>query len=569
MNPALPKSTEALLNSAWETYKPVYEELTAREISPANVDSWLKDWSDVSSCLYELKERLYVARTRNTADKQVDQQFNDFMDTIYPAYLAAEQKLKEKLLTSNLEPEGYRVQMRNMQAEADLFCEANLPLLAEEQKMISEYDSIIGAQTVQWEGKELTVTQLKPVYLETDRQKRELAWRTTAERQLADRDAYNALWQRFLDLRFALAKNAGKKDFRAYIWQKLFRFDYTPEDAKRFGDAIEKAVVPAARRIYARRQQQMGLSSLRPWDLDVNPLGLQPLHPFLDEKTLVDKTSTIFHKVDPELGGYFDTMVRENLLDLMNRKNKGPGAYCDTYPLVRKPFIFHNAVGIHDDVQTMLHETGHAFHVFEASRLPYMEQLNYPMEIAEVASMSMELLAAPYLKAELGGYYNAEEYARARIEHLEGNILFWPYMAVVDGFQHWVYEHPEMAKVPRNCDAAWNDLWERFMQGVDWSGLEEVKVTGWHRKAHIFEVPFYYIEYGLAQMGAVMIWRNALKDQAGAVKAYRHALSLGNSLPLPELFEAAGARLAFDAGTLGELIALCEGQIADFEKAAK
>ena len=568
MNPALPKSTEELLASTWSTYQPLYEELAARGVTSANVNAWLKDWSDVSSCLYELKERLYVARTRNTADKQVDQQFNDFMDTIYPAYLAAEQKLKEKLLASKLEPEGYQVQMRNMRAEADLFCEANLPLLSEEQKMISEYDSIIGAQTVQWEGKELTVTQLKPIYLETDRQKRELAWRTTAERQLADRDAYNALWQRFLNLRFALAKNAGKTDFREYIWQKFFRFDYTPEDAKQFGDAIEKAVVPAARRIYARRQQQMGLSSLRPWDLDVDPLGRQPLHPFQDEQTLVDKTSMIFHKVDPELGGYFDIMVREDLLDLMNRKNKGPGAYCDTYPLARKPFIFHNAVGIHDDVQTMLHETGHAFHVFEASRLPYMEQLNYPMEIAEVASMSMELLAGPYLKAELGGYYNAEEYARARIEHLEGNILFWPYMAVVDSFQHWVYEHPQMAADPCNCDAAWNERWERFMQGVNWSGLEDVKVTGWQRKMHIFEVPFYYIEYGLAQMGATMIWRNALRDQAGAVKAYRHALSLGNSATLPELYQAAGARLAFDAGTLGELIALCEEQIAGFEEAA-
>ena len=568
MNPALPKTPEALLQSPWSTFQPVYDELAERQITPVNVDAWLKDWSDVSSCLYELKERLYVARTRNTAEKQVDQQFNDFMDTIYPAYLAAEQKLKEKLLASKLEPEGYLVQMRNMRAEADLFCEANLPLLSEEQKMISEYDSIIGAQTVQWEGKELTVTQLKPVYLETDRALREKAWRLTTSRQLADRDTYNALWQRFLELRFALARNAGKPDFRAYMWQKLFRFDYTPEDAKHFGDAIEQAVVPAARRIYARRQKVMGLSSLRPWDLDVDPLGRQPLHPFQDEQTLVDKTSTIFHKVDPELGGYFDIMVREDLLDLMNRKNKGPGAYCDTYPLARKPFIFHNAVGIHDDVQTMLHETGHAFHVFEASRLPYMEQLNYPMEIAEVASMSMELLAAPYLKAELGGYYNAEGYARARIEHLEGNILFWPYMAVVDSFQHWVYEHPQMAADPSNCDAAWNERWERFMQGVDWSGLEDVKVTGWQRKMHIFEVPFYYIEYGLAQMGATMIWRNALRDQAGAVKAYRHALSLGNSATLPELYQAAGARLAFDTDTLGELIALCEEQIAGFEEAA-
>jgi oligoendopeptidase F len=569
MNPVLPKTPEELLQSTWSTFQPVYEELAAREIDPANVDSWLKDWSDVNSCVIELKERLYVAKTRFTADEQIDAQFNDFMDQIYPAYLAAEQKLKEILLASGLEPKGYTVQMRNMRAEADLFREENLPLLSEEQKMISEYDAIVGSQTVLWEGREVTVTQLKPVYLETDREKREHAWRAAAERQLADREKFNALWQRFLELRFALARNAGKPDFRAYMWQKLFRFDYSPEDAKKFGDAIEQAVVPAARRIYARRREQMGLSSLRPWDLDVDPFGRQPLHPFQDESTLIQKTSSIFRQVDRQLAEYFATMVREDLLDLMNRKNKGPGAYCDTFPLARKPFIFHNAVGIHDDVQTMLHESGHAFHVFEAGKLPYAEQLNYPMEIAEVASMSMELLAAPYLKAEKGGYYNDADYARARIEHLESNILFWPYMAVVDSFQHWVYEHPQMAVDPRNCDAAWNERWERFMQGVDWSGLEDVKVTGWQRKMHIFEVPFYYIEYGLAQMGAAMIWRNALQDQAGAVKAYKHALSLGNSQPLPELFKAAGAHLAFDAGTLGELIALCEGQIAGFERSEK
>ena len=303
----------------------------------------------------------------------------------------------------------------------------------------------------------------------------------------------------------------------------------------------------------------MGLSSLRPWDLDVDPLGRQPLHPFQDESTLIQKTSSIFRQVDPELGEYFDTMVREDLLDLMNRKNKGPGAYCDTFPLARKPFIFHNAVGIHDDVQTMLHESGHAFHVFEAGKLPYAEQLNYPMEIAEVASMSMELLAAPYLKAEKGGYYNDADYARARIEHLESNILFWPYMAVVDGFQHWVYEHPAQAKDPRNCDAAWSDLWERFMQGVDWCGLEDDQSDRLAAQdAHLRGALLLYRvrpgadgrRHDLAQRPAGPGWRGkGLSPRALA----------GQQPALPELYQAAGARLAFDAGTLGELIALCEG----------
>lgn len=563
--PSLPKTTEELLQSDWIDYGPIYADLAARELNPANVDAWLKEWSNVSQCVFELKERLYVAKTCHAADQKITEQFEHFMDAIYPEYLTAEQKLKEKLLASNLTPKGYDIQMRNMRAQADLYREANVPLLSQEQKMISEYEKIIGTQTVQWEGEERTITQLKPVYLDLDRAKREKAWRLSMERQLADREALNALWKKFLDLRLQLAKNAEKPDYRAYRWQYWLRFDYTPEDGKNFHNAIEQAVVPAASRIYERRRKKLGLDTLRPWDLDVDPLGRKPLQPFKDVSELISKTSNIFHHVDPQLGEYFDTLIRENLVDLENRKNKAPGAYCTGYTSIRKPFVFHNAVGLHDDVMTLIHESGHAFHVFEAGKLPYMEQLDYPMEFAEVASMSMELLAAPYLIEELGGFYSPAEYTRARIEHLESNILFWPYMAVVDSFQHWVYENPQQAANPANCDAAWSERYDRFMVGLDWSGFEDAKMTGWHRKLHIFEVPFYYIEYGLAQMAATMIWRNALKDQAGAVASYRKALALGNTATLPELYKTAGARLAFDAETLGELVALCEAQISHLE----
>ena len=563
--PSLPKTPEELLKSDWPVFKPFYTDLEQRDLNAGNVDSWLKEWSDVSGCVFELKERLYVAKTCHAADEKITGQFDHFMDAIYPEYLNAEQKLKEKLLASKLMPKGYDIQMRNMKAEADLYREANVPLLSQEQKMISEYEKIIGTQTVQWEGEERTITQLKPIYLELDRAKREKAWRLSMERQLMDRDALNALWKRFLELRVKLAANAGKPDYRAYRWQFWLRFDYTPEDGKNFHKAIEKAVVPAATRIYEKRRKKLGVDTLRPWDLDVDPLGRKPLQPFKDVSELISKTSTIFHHVDPQLGEYFDTLIRENLVDLENRKNKAPGAYCTGYTNIRKPFVFHNAVGIHDDVMTLLHESGHAFHVFEAGKLPYMEQLNYPMEFAEVASMSMELLAAPYLKAELGGFYEPAEYTRARIEHLESNILFWPYMAVVDSFQHWVYENPEKALDPANCDAAWSERFDRFMVGVDWSGFEDAKMTGWHRKLHIFEVPFYYIEYGLAQMAATMVWRNALKDQAAAVANYRKALALGKTATLQDLYKTAGARLAFDAETLGELVELCETQIGQLE----
>jgi oligoendopeptidase F len=281
---------------------------------------------------------------------------------------------------------------------------------------------------------------------------------------------------------------------------------------------------------------------------------------------LEDGVEAIFQHVDPQLGKYFVTMREEKLLDLDNRKGKAPGGFCSEFNVQRRPFIFMNAVGVHDDVQTLLHEGGHAFHVFETSNLPYNQQLQVGMEFAEVASMAMELLAAPYLGVDYGGFYTRQQAARARIEHLEGAILFWPYMAVVDAFQHWVYLHPEEARLPVNCDTTWSNLWDRFMQGVDWDGLDVEKATGWHRKLHIFQVPFYYIEYGLAQLGAMQVWRNAITDQAQAVADYRKGLALGGTVSLPLLYTTAGAKFAFDEPTLGQAIDLAMETIAALEE---
>jgi oligoendopeptidase F len=278
---------------------------------------------------------------------------------------------------------------------------------------------------------------------------------------------------------------------------------------------------------------------------------------------LNEKTQAVFDQVDPYLGAYFKTMRDEGLLDLDNRKGKAPGGYCTYYAVAKRPFIFMNSVGLHDDVQTLLHEGGHAFHAFEGSNLPYNHQEEVPMEFAEVASMGMELLAAPYLTADKGGFYSAKDAARARIEHLEGIIKFWPYMAVVDAFQHWVYANIEDAHDPDQCDAKWAELWDRFMKGIDFTGLEDIKETGWHRKLHIYQVPFYYIEYGLAQLGAVQLFGNALKDQARAVSDYRRALALGGTVSLPELFTTAGVKFAFDAETLGTAVALLESTLEE------
>jgi oligoendopeptidase F len=297
----------------------------------------------------------------------------------------------------------------------------------------------------------------------------------------------------------------------------------------------------------------------------VDPLNRPPLKPYQDADELKTKAVAIFHQVDPQLGKYFETMVKEGLLDIENRKNKAPGAYCTSFATLRRPFIFENAVGLHDDVSTLLHESGHAFHVFESAALPYIQQLAVGMEFAEVASMGMELLASPYLTRDNGGFYSAKEAACARIQHLETSILFWPYMAIVDAFQHWVYENPAQGSDPDQCDACWTDLWRRFRPGVDWNGFEDVVATGWQRKPHIHTNPFYYVEYGLAQLGAVQVWGNALKNQAKAVASYRRALALGGSVALPELYQTTGAHFAFDAATLQNAVDLMENVIEQLE----
>jgi oligoendopeptidase F len=409
-------------------------------------------------------------------------------------------------------------------------------------------------------------------FQQPDRARREKAWHLKADRQLSDRKAINDLWLKFMDVRARIAKNADKPSYREYTWVQKLRFDYGPEDCKSFAAAIEQVVVPAATHIYQKRKQALGLDTLRPWDLvdgwfsrPTPAAGIPQLKPFTSIDELKSKTSAIFHQVDPVLGGYFDNLLAEDLTDLDNRKNKAPGAYCTSYTSVRKPFIFVNAVGTHDDVMTTLHESGHSFHIFETAKIPYIHQLAVPMEFAEVASMGMELLASPYLIKANGGFYSDEEAARARIEHLEGMILFWPFMATVDSFQQWVYENPKEGADPAACDKKWGELWDRFIPGVDYSGLEEVKVTGWHRKLHIHQIPFYYVEYGLAQLGAVQIFGNARADQASAVAAYRKALSLGGMVTLPELFATAKAKFAFDAPTVKNAVDLMEGVVKELE----
>lgn len=563
----LPNDIQEFMNWKWSQIKPYFDDLEARDLTADNVADWLADWTHVGERISETYARLYVATTVDTTDDAAVKRYHTFLSEIVEQLQPAAQKLKEKLLASGLSVPGFEIPLRNMRTEAELFCEPNIPLFTEEQKLSNEYDRIIGAQTIMWEGEERTLQQMKPVFHTADRETRERAWRMLSERRLADRQALNDLWVQFMKLRRQEASNADFVDYRSYRWKQFMRFDYTPEDCITFHNAIEKVVVPAARRIYERQSRALGTSSTRPWDLDrddVYPPSRPPLHPFKTVEELQSKAEAIFQHVDAELAEYYLTMRREGLLDLGNRKGKAPGGYCTDLQTSKRAFIFMNSVGIHDDVQTLLHEAGHAFHAFECAKLPYIQQRDITSEVAEVASMSMELLAAPYLSAQYGGYYEHQaDVARARIEHMEQMVLFWAYMAVVDAFQHWVYTHPDEAMDPANCDKTWGVLWDRFIPGVDLSGLDDARVTGWHRKGHIFQSPFYYVDYGLAQMGAVQVWRNALTDQAKAVQQYRDALALGGTRPLPEFFATAGAKFAFDAETLGELVSLIETTIEE------
>lgn len=561
----LPKTVDGAFDWDWSTYEPFYSDLKARDITDDTVGVWLRDWSDILKVSSEVFSRLSVATTVDTNDAEAEAQYNFFLEKVYPQLAVTNNELNEKLVRSEVEPEGFEVPLRNLRTDLRIFREANLPLLTDENKLGLEYSKIIGAQTIEWDGKEVTLPQLAPVQHDPDRARREKAWTLAMERRLKDREALNELWAKFLDLRDEMARNAGLPSYTEYRYQQLHRFDYGPEQAQQFRDAIEQVVVPAAQRIYERQRQSLGLDTLRPWDTEVDADNRPPLKPFVEMSELNEKTQAVFDQVDPTLAAYFKTMRDENLLDLDNRKGKAPGGYCTYYPVVKRPFIFMNSVGLHDDVQTLLHEGGHSFHSYEVAALPYIQQKDVPTEFAEVASMAMELLAQPYL-AQPTGFYSEADAARATIEHLEGLITFWPYMAVVDAFQHWVYTNVDAARDPANCDAKWGELWDRFMKGQDWSGLEEEKVTGWHRKLHIHQIPFYYIEYGLAQLGAVQVWRNSLRDEKKAIADYRHALSLGNTASLPALFEAAGAKLMPDVATLGEAVELIESTIARLEQ---
>jgi len=421
--------------------------------------------------------------------------------------------------------------------------------------------------TVNWRGEDIPIPRLSPFMLDPDRSTREEAWKLQFKPYIERRDDLATVFDKQLEKRQQLARNAGFANYRDYTFESKYRYDYTAADCATFHDSVEQTFLPAIARRLEQRKRQMGVDALKPWDTSHDPLGLPPLKPYESVGEWNAKSEAIFRRVDPVFGDYFGTMREESLLDLESRKGKRPGGFCTSFPYRKRPFIFMNASGVGSDVRTLLHEAGHAFHGFESSKLPFVYQRQYGSEMAEVASMSMELLSAPYLREEAGGFYDQADYVRARTEHLDGVLEIFAWVATVDAYQHWLYTDPAAADRDAR-DAKWLTVWERFNPGVDWTDLEAERTARWHKQLHIFLYPFYYIEYAIAQLGALQVWRNSLADQSRATADYRAALALGGSRPLPDLFKRAGARLIFDAEGMAELVSLIETELSTLERPA-
>ena len=530
------------------------EDLLEREIvSTEGLLRWVEDRSEFGAALSQTGSALYIRMTCQTDDEARAAAYRDFIENVEPAVKPLADKLDRKYLEARerlaLDASRFQVYDRGLRADVELFREENVPLQTDEALASQDYQTVCGAMTVEFDGEERTLPRMAKYLLEPDRGLRERAWRATAARRLQDKDTLEEVFGRLLDLRVKVAANADCADFRAYQVRAYHRFDYTPEHCRRYHEAVERLVVPLWTDILERRRERMGLDALRPWDLRVDPEGLPPLKPFEKPAELIGGVRRMFDRVDPALGEKFGAMSEAGLLDLASRKGKAPGGYQSTLDEARRPFIFMNAVGVDSDVRTLLHEGGHAFHALACAADPLLTYRHAPMEFCEVASMSMELLGGEYLDV----FYDEASARRSKREHLEGVVYILPWVATIDAFQHWLYENP--GQTPEARREAWLEAYGRFNGGVvDWSGLEEERAYLWHRQLHIFEVPFYYIEYGIAQLGALQLWLHAKQDRPAALAAYQRALALGGSRPLPELFAAAGLRFDFSEETIAPLV---------------
>jgi len=539
----------------WQNLEPYFKDLLERNIdSKERLEKWLHDLSELEAVVSEDACWRQIKMTCDTEDKTLEAAFNfyciELQPNIQPYADALNKKLVNHPLTKELDTKQYFTYLRSVRKSIELFREENIPLQSELAVMQQQFGVISAKMTVKINGEEYTLQQAAKFFHHSDRNLREEAYRKIQERRLQDTEPLNNLYSNLLEKRNKEAQNAGFENYRDYRFKELGRFDYTKQDCFDFHEAVKQHVIPLVNMIYQKKKEKLGLDTLRPWDLEAEPAGTTTLQPFTTGKELIDLSIECFSKLRPFFGDCLTKMNSIKHLDLESRMGKAPGGY--NCPLAESgaPFIFMNAAGQMQDLITMLHEGGHAIHSFLAHPLPLTGFKEYPMEIAEVASMSMELFSMEHWEVF---FSDAEQLKRAREYQLERVITIFPWIAIVDKFQHWIYEHPIHSNEERTTE--WNKILTEFSDTVvDYSGLENFRSNLWQKQLHLFEVPFYYIEYGIAQLGAIGMWKQFKLNKEEALNNYCNALSLGGTKTLPQLFETAGLKFDFSPNTIKELM---------------
>ncbi len=546
----------------WEVLEPIFIELRDRQINSASeLEQWLRDRSELEAAIEEDFAWRYIRMTCDTANEELLQKFQYFATEIEPQIAPYSNEMNKKLVASayvdELDEEKFFIYFRGVKKSLELFREENIPLFTEIQVEQQKYQGISGAMSVHIDDKEFTLEQASVFLKDTDRAKRQEVWEKITARRLQDKETLDQLFDHLRKLRHKVALNAGFENFRDYMFQALGRFDYTPQDCYAFHEAIEKEIVPILRQRAEERQQALGLDTLRPWDMDVDVTGKPALKPFHSGKELIEKSIQCFTNISSYLGERLEIMKDNQLFDVESRKGKAPGGY--NYPLSETgaPFIFMNSANTFRDLTTMVHEGGHAVHTFLTADLELNDFKHCPSEVAELASMSMELISMDNWDVY---FDNPEDLKRAKRDQLSDVLKTLPWVAVVDQFQHWIYTNPGHTDAERRD--AWVQIYDDFGGGfADWSGLDDARANMWQKQLHIFEVPFYYIEYGMAQLGAIAVWKNYKENPEKGLQQYLDALKLGYTKTIKEIYETAGIKFDFSAGYVKELAEFVKSEL--------
>ncbi len=547
--------------TVWDKLQPFFSDLEKRNINSASdLEKWLKDYNELGAVVSENMAWRYIKMTCDTANEEIRNSFNDFITNIEPNISPISNNLNKKLVESpaskDLNKEKYFVYLRGVKKSIELFREENIPLFTQLQQKEQQFGEISGAQSIEHNGEKMTLQKAAVFLKDLNRSLREEVYRKIQNRRAQDEDALNNLYSELIQLRHKIALNTGFKNFRDYKHQSLGRFDYSVQDCLNFHDAVQKHVVPLVTEQEKKRREKLKLDDYRPWDKEVDAEGKPPLKPFDGERDLINRTEKCFDSIDKFFGDCIRTMDKMGRLDLDSRLGKSPGGY--QYPLYETeiPFIFMNAVGLHRDMVTMVHEGGHAIHSFLDIPLDLVDFKSPPSEVAELASMSMELISMEHWDAF---FDNGEDLKRAKRQQLESVLDALPWIAAVDKFQHWVYQNPNHNVEERYT--TWMQIMKDFGTGVvNYSGLEANLKRRWQVQLHLFEVPFYYIEYGFAQLGAIAVWRNYKKDKKKAIEQYKAALALGYTKPIPDIYKAAGIEFNFSPEYVKELADFVRGE---------